>query len=89
MTQCVRCLVSGTVQGVWYRGSTQQQAQQLGVTGYARNLADGRVEVVACGEERAIRALGEWLWRGPAGAQVVDVLCSPLTGVEYDSFTTQ
>ncbi|HEY0720608.1 MAG TPA: acylphosphatase [Gammaproteobacteria bacterium] len=89
MTRCVRCLVSGKVQGVWYRGSTQQQAHRLGVTGYAKNLADGRVEVVACGEEGAIRALSEWLWQGPAGARVIEVACSPISGVDYQAFTTQ
>ena len=75
MSHCVRCLVTGRVQGVWFRGNTQQVAESLGVTGYARNLADGRVEVVACGEPGQVEALQQWLWQGPSAARVGDVKC--------------
>jgi acylphosphatase len=68
-----RCYVSGRVQGVFYRASTRERAQQLGCRGYARNLADGRVEVLAVGEAAAVDALIEWLWRGPPAAHVQDV----------------
>ena len=70
---CRRCLVSGRVQGVYFRASTAQRARGLGLTGYARNLVDGRVEVLACGEASAVNALCEWLWEGPAAARVEDV----------------
>jgi acylphosphatase len=89
MSHCILCRITGRVQGVWFRGSTQQQALRLGLTGYAKNLADGRVEVVACGEEVAIVQLHEWLWQGPKGAAVVDVACEPLAeSGDYSSFTT-
>lgn len=65
-----RCLVAGRVQGVFYRASTRQRAIELGVTGHARNLADGRVEVLACGDPAAVAALCEWLWQGSPAAQV-------------------
>lgn len=65
-----RCRVSGRVQGVFYRASTRAKAQALGVTGYARNLPDGSVEVLACGDPAAVEALCEWLWQGPPAAQV-------------------
>ena len=65
-----RFLVSGVVQGVFYRASTRAQAQRLGLTGHARNLADGRVEVVAHGDPDALDALERWLWQGPPAAQV-------------------
>jgi acylphosphatase len=69
-----RCYVSGRVQGVFYRASACQRAGALGVTGYARNLADGRVEVLACGETAAVEALCAWLREGPPAASVTQVL---------------
>jgi acylphosphatase len=79
-----RCYVSGRVQGVFYRASTRQRAELLGITGYARNLADGRVEVLACGEPGAVAALCEWLREGPPAASVTGVLVEevPLAGLE-------
>lgn len=74
--RCMRCLVSGRVQGVFYRASTKAKALELGLTGYARNLRDGRVEVLACGPDEALRALEAWLWEGPPAAQVTDVAVS-------------
>ena len=68
-----RCVVAGRVQGVFYRASARQRAMQLGVTGHARNLADGRVEVLACGESTAVLALCEWLWTGSPASQVASV----------------
>jgi acylphosphatase len=68
-----RCLVSGRVQGVFYRASTRERAEALGVTGHARNLADGRVEVLACGAEAAVDALCRWLWVGSPASSVTDV----------------
>jgi acylphosphatase len=65
-----RCLVSGRVQGVWYRASTQAKAAELGLTGHARNLDDGRVEVIACGKHEAVSALCDWLWQGSPGSSV-------------------
>lgn len=70
MARAVRCLVSGRVQGVYYRASTVARATELELDGWARNLADGRVEVVACGSEAAIAALCAWLWQGPPAARV-------------------
>src|SRR3546814_8359975 len=65
-----RFLVSGKVQGVFFRASTREQAQRLGLRGHARNLSDGRVEVLAAGEPDAIDALADWLQRGPPQARV-------------------
>lgn len=76
MTRCCRCLVSGRVQGVWYRASAREQAQHLGLSGYAKNLDDGRVEVVACGREESLETLQRWLWQGPEHAEVSEVRCS-------------
>jgi acylphosphatase len=68
-----RCVVSGRVQGVYYRGSAQQRARLAGIVGHAANLDDGTVEVLACGEERAVIEFIQWLWVGPSAAKVCDV----------------
>ncbi|MFZ5723908.1 MAG: acylphosphatase [Pseudomonadota bacterium] len=70
-----RVWVGGRVQGVGFRAATQREALRLGVSGHARNLPDGRVEVLAVGEEAAVAALVAWLQRGPPSARVdrVDV----------------
>jgi acylphosphatase len=68
-----RCWVSGRVQGVYYRASARQQAVRLGVNGYARNLPDGRVEVLMVGPAAAAQALLDWLWQGPPSASVTHV----------------
>lgn len=66
-------LISGRVQGVYYRASTGQQASSLGLTGYARNLPDGRVEVVAEGPEERLEQLKTWCLDGPPDARVDSV----------------
>lgn len=74
MSDCsVRALVAGKVQGVWYRRATQEKALQHNITGYAKNLPDGRVEVLMCGHSDAVKLLSEWLWKGLEGAQVTHV----------------
>ncbi len=72
---CRHYFVSGRVQGVFYRASTEETARKLGLSGWVRNLADGRVELVACGDRRQVELMEAWLGKGPAGAQVerVDV----------------
>ncbi len=69
----VRALVSGTVQGVGFRFSTVQQAQRLGVSGWVRNLPDGRVEAVFEGEGAAVEQAIAWCHQGPAAARVSQV----------------
>lgn len=70
---CLHCLVSGRVQGVYYRATCATRAREMGVAGHARNLPDGRVEVLACGEEAVVRRFVEWLWEGSTAARVTDV----------------
>jgi acylphosphatase len=69
----IRCLVAGRVQGVFYRAATAHEAQGLGLCGWARNLPDGRVEVLARGPADAVAALCAWLWQGPPAAEVRQV----------------
>lgn len=85
----MRCFVSGRVQGVWFRASTAEQAKMLGLTGYARNLADGRVEVLACGDEAALSRLESWLWQGPIAARVDEVVCRVVDEAPPSGFTAK
>lgn len=77
MNVCYVAYVSGVVQGVGFRYFTQRQAQALGVNGYAYNMADGRVEVLACGEQEQVEKLLAWLKLGPRSAKVERVLIEP------------
>jgi acylphosphatase len=95
MTELIarRCHVAGRVQGVFYRASTREHARELGVTGYARNMPDGRVEVLAWGRPDAVEALCRWLWQGSPSSQVtaVDVSAVPMSelGEPPTSFRTR
>lgn len=65
-----KCLVSGRVQGVFYRATVARRATELGITGHARNLPDGRVEVLACGPREKVAHYIQALWIGSSGSQV-------------------
>ncbi len=82
MSVAKRILVSGRVQGVFYRDSCRQEAERLGLTGSARNLPDGRVEVIAEGDEGTVQELIDWCRSGPSHADVdsVDVSDTDPTG---------
>ncbi len=73
MSAAARFLISGRVQGVFFRAATREQALLLGLSGHARNLEDGRVEVVAMGGAQAVEALAQWLEDGPPAARVESV----------------
>ena len=70
---CKRYLVSGRVKGVFYRGSAQRQAKQLGLKGWVRNLSDGRVEMLAFGDEDSLDMIEKWLEIGPEYAKVTNI----------------
>ena len=67
---CTRFFVSGKVQGVFFRASTVREAERLELRGWARNLPDGRVEVLALGDPVRVAQLAQWLGRGPPRARV-------------------
>jgi acylphosphatase len=85
---CVRCTVAGLVQGVFFRASAREEALRLGVSGHARNLPDGRVEVLACGEPEAVNQMREWLRRGPPQAQVTGLACEAVEPQPLSGFST-
>lgn len=70
---CRHYIVEGRVQGVFFRASTRDQAEDIGLKGWVRNLGNGHVEVVACGNERQLATLEIWLRRGPPMASVTKV----------------
>lgn len=83
---CTHLVVSGRVQGVWFRRFTQEHAVSNGITGWVRNLADGRVEAMLCGDERAVRHVEAWLSRGPDMAQVISVDAREVPMQWFDAF---
>lgn len=83
---CYRCLVGGQVQGVAFRSAVRQQAMRLGLTGSVRNLVDGRVEVLICGDAAVAAQLRDWLRTGPPLANVTGVACEPLDYQSHAGF---
>jgi len=80
------CLVSGHVQGVFFRASTRDEARRLGLGGSVRNLPDGRVEVRVFGAVDPVRRLCGWLEVGPTHARVDEVRCAPIAYERHEEF---
>ena len=83
----VQVLVNGRVTGVFFRAAAQREARRLGITGWVKNRNDGSVEIVAEGEEDAIKEIVSWAHHGPSAARVehVDVRWRGYTG-EFSDF---
>ena len=91
MKRTIRCIVTGRVQGVFFRASTRAVAQQLGIRGHAINLANGSVEVIAYGTAEQLECLREFLVTGPEHADVQHLDCQELPSGEFElasDFTT-
>lgn len=84
----VHVVISGRVQGVFYRASTAEKADELGLTGWVCNTQDGDVEAVFEGDEAAVEEMLRWCRRGPALAKVTNVKTTPeqFTG-EFTKFS--
>ena len=80
-------LISGKVQGVYYRQNTMETAKKYGTTGWVRNLADGKVEAIIEGDEEIVKKVVEWCYRGPPASKVdaVDVSYEAYAG-EFSEF---
>ncbi len=84
----VHLLISGRVQGVYYRAHTRDEAKQRGLTGWVKNLTDGRVEAVVEGNVEDIQSLISWCRQGPPRAAVTDVAVEKETHQgEFSDFT--
>lgn len=88
MMAAARFVVSGKVQGVFFRASTRERALDLGLSGRATNLPDGRVEVVVEGDDGALDALEAWLHQGPPAARVESVVREAWSGPVNEGFVT-
>jgi acylphosphatase len=84
----VRVIVSGRVQGVYFRSYTAEEARARGVSGWIKNRRDGRVEALFEGEEQAVQQMVDWCAQGPPAARVedIEVYKESFTG-EYDGFS--
>ncbi|GLX80440.1 acylphosphatase [Thalassotalea insulae] len=79
--------VHGKVQGVYFRASSQQMAIEYGLSGYARNLADGDVEVLMCGEQQNVERMIQWLNHGPDTAEVEKVDAKEVPWQDHNHFS--
>ena len=86
MKKQVHVIISGRVQGVWYRTSTKNQAEMLNLTGWVKNLESGEVEAVFKGDKKDIDKMLTWCQQGPAQANVTNVRITELEKIE--PFTT-
>lgn len=82
MNQTLRIVVEGRVQGVFYRASAQREARRLSLTGYARNLPEGCVEIVVTGQPAVLHTFLAWCRQGPPRARVTDVNAAPYAHTE-------
>jgi len=84
---CKRCLIDGRVQGVFYRASAYEKAQQIGVKGWVRNLSDGRVEALVQGERDQVEDMLDWFWQGSSYSSVSSVQCYDEQPIATDTFS--
>lgn len=73
MKSRVHVVISGRVQGVWFRASTKDKADQLGISGWVKNTTDGNIEAVFEGDEEHIKGMLDWCYHGPPLARVENV----------------
>lgn len=84
--KCRRFRVTGRVQGVFFRDSTREKARRLELAGYANNMPDGSVEVLACGSETSLDELATWLESGPPMAKVAAVEATDVPYANHPRF---
>lgn len=86
---CIHAIISGKVQGVCFRANTVKKAKQFNLTGWVKNCSDGTVELIACGEQANMDLFSDWLWQGPAHANVTDVKQQTVALENFDDFCSR
>jgi len=86
---CIKAIISGKVQGVFFRDSALKKAQELQLTGWVTNTREGKVELRACGEQDHISELTDWLWQGPPSAEVSNVQWQEIPLEIFDGFSVK
>lgn len=87
MKTSVHVLISGRVQGVWFRANTKEKAQELGLTGWVRNTSDGKVEAVFEGEEEIVKKMIAWCHHGPPMAEVEKIVVKKQQPIDFKEFS--
>ena len=87
MMSSVHVIISGEVQGVWFRASTKQKAEELGLTGWVRNTPNGCVEAIFEGEEDIVNKMVDWCYNGPPMAKVDNVEVKKQKTVGFKDFS--
>jgi acylphosphatase len=84
----IHAIVKGKVQGVFFRDNTRIEAEKYGITGWVRNLSDGSVETIMCGDQADIEHMKKWLTQGIPPAEVHDLTIEELSNIQnFPSFT--
>jgi len=90
MKKAIHAIVKGRVQGVYYRASTRDKAERLGLTGWVKNLPNGNVEFFAVGDEDMLNELIKWAWDGPDYANVTDIICEAIESFnDFEGFSVK
>ena len=80
-------IIKGKVQGVFFRASAKETANQWGITGWIKNTANGDVEAMVSGTENQLQHFLKWCWHGPSGAEVTEVIQSECPETFFDDFS--
>jgi acylphosphatase len=82
----IHLIIKGKVQGVFYRASAKKKAEELGISGWVKNTAEGHVELIATGSDEALEAFMAWCWMGPQKARVTELVSIPSPAIAFASF---
>lgn len=85
----VNVLIKGKVQGVFFRASAKEIAENLNLAGWVRNTDAGHVEAMVSGDDDAVKVFTEWCHKGPSRARVSEVIVTPMAEQLFDGFTVK